>query len=104
MKKLKRIDEHKYFGGGSGYEVLNTDLFDVDVWTYREGVSTKLIVSDVCEITFEGACKSLNSDEKCIEQLTPSEILELIGRKQRLAYNEGSNKKVMELRKLMEIR
>ena len=103
MPKLKRT--HKEYGGGSGQTLFDSDLFSVTLWSKSKGIHTTLTpkAAPHIVINFEGIHEELSSDEACIEQLTPPEILKLLKFERTISVNEGKELKAEEIRKCLYI-
>lgn len=101
-KTVRIVRTNKDFGGASGTTILESDLFTVIIWKSSKGIYTELkceLNSDI-EIKFEGAY-GLDTDEKCLEQLTVSEIIQIIDYQKSEAFERGREDKAREIRKCL---
>lgn len=99
--KIARTD--KDYGGGSGKTIFESDLFCVIVWKASKGVYTELscVLNSELEIKFDGV-HDLDTDEKGLEQLTVSEIMQIIDYQKSIAFEMGRKDKVKELRRCLD--
>ena len=103
MKKLKRST--KEYGGGSGHKIFKSDLFYVVLWNLRDGARTTITIEDDFlgkEIHFDEKQK-FNSDEECLIQLTPTEILKIIKYQKRISFKKGIQNKLDEIKECLEM-
>ena len=102
MDKIKRAT--KDYGGGSGKRIFDSDLFSVTVWNLSGGIRTTIssrVYSDM-EIHFDGE-HDFTSDETCINQFTPSEILYMLDQTQVMSFEGGRLSKASEIRLALDI-
>ena len=102
--KTKRSD--KSFGGGSGKEIFESDLFRVVVWKKQKGIRTtiecKMCGFDKKDIQFDGK-HEFTSDELCLEQLKVAEVVEMIENQKKQAFAAGRANKAEEIRDALEL-
>lgn len=105
IKRLQRTKEQ--YGPASGKHILDSKYFSVIHWYHGDNKkSTALTINGSGfgfreEIRFEGH-QDLDSDEKCISQLKPLEILKLIKDQHDLGFKKGGNSKIEEFQKVFE--
>ena len=104
--KLERST--KDYGGGSGSETFESDLFRVIQWKMSKGTKTniqfKMINSmSTNELVFDGKV-DFDSDEKCFEQLEMSEILKAIEYQKELSFDEGKEHNADAIRKILGVK
>jgi len=91
----------KEYGGGSGREIFQSDLFRVAVWTLAKGIRTTITIEGMYyDINFDGR-HELVSDKRCMEQLTVTEIKKLINHKEKEAFEAGKQRKINEIKKCL---
>lgn len=100
--KFKRTK--KNYGSGSGRVIFESDLFKVVVWHMDGGIKTTIDVRhmDYYKIDFDGKY-DFTSDELCMEQLTVDEIKNMIVYERKLAFEEGRQSKINEIKNCLEL-
>lgn len=100
MNKPQRTD-HDY-GGGSGKTVFEGSLFRVAHWNHASGQRTtinttgNLWLIDL-DLQFDGLVE-FNSDEECIAQLDPKEIISLMDGMYDYGVKAGRDEKLKEIK------
>lgn len=102
-KTIKIVRTDKDYGGGSGKTIFESNLFTVIVWKASKGTYTELQCELIpgLEIKFAGV-QDLDTDEKCLEQLTVSEIIQIIDYQKSEAFEMGRMDKVKEIRRCLD--
>ena len=91
------------YGGGSGRDIFQSDLFRVVVWTLAKGIKTTINIEGMYyNINFDGKHQFL-SDKLCMEQLTIGEIKKLIKCREKEAFEAGKLYKINEIKNCLEI-
>jgi len=99
--KIKRT--RKEYGGGSGGEVFESDLFRVVFWRLSKGTRTTITIRGIYyDLDFDGK-HQFTTDELCMEQLTIGEIKKLINYYKEESFEAGKQYKIKELKKCLEI-
>jgi hypothetical protein len=100
--KLER--SAKDYGGGSGREIFESDLFRVVLWGMSKGnrTSVEVKLADRMDIQFDGHHRLL-SDDECMAQLTTAEILTIIENQKAESFKEGQRSKASEIRNALNI-
>jgi hypothetical protein len=100
MKYERTFDD---FGGGSGKRVFESELFKVIWWNHAMGPRIRTTLEDLnteIEAQFEGHIE-LDTDSKCIEQLTPEEIILIIDRHGEDQFRKGKKEKLKEIQEVL---
>lgn len=99
---VKIARTNKNYGGGSGRNILESDYFDVIHWFGSKGNYTELRcnLNMSIDINFDGH-HDLDTDEKCFEQLTVSEIIQIIDYQKSESFELGKEDKAREIRECL---
>lgn len=101
MIKLER--SAKEYGGGSGSERFESDLFRVVLWRLHGGERTTINIKITHkEIHFDGD-KTFLSDDDCMVQLNIEEIISMINAEKDKSFEAGRKSKVDEFKKVLSI-
>jgi len=94
---------NKEYGGGVGNETFKSDYFRVVCWNMTHGIRTTIEckLSDF-EIHFDGDI-CFDSDDKCLKELAPVEILEMLQCQKEIAFKAGQKNKAKEIRQVLLI-
>jgi len=98
--RIKRTG--KNYGGGSGKELFESDMFRVALWHHQKDslrtvIECKLFPDFRNEICFDGNHSELISDVLCIEQFTGHEILRMIKHQRTESFKKGKSAKAEEI-------
>ena len=104
--KLERST--KDYGGGSGRETFESNLFRVVFWRMSKGTRTVIefkMINPMSynELIFDGKV-DFDSDEKCFEQLEMSEILKAIEYQKELSFDDGKEHNADAIRKILGVK
>ena len=101
---MKHTRTDKEYGGGTGKTVFEGHLFKVTIWTLSGGVRTTITSEFMhwLEVDFDGEIM-LSSDEDCIEQLEPKELIVFISEIKSHAFVRGENSKIQSIKKCFEL-
>ena len=88
--------------GGSGRESFSGDLFRVVHWSMNGGSKSKTTVEfksmrSLAEIDFDGIIE-FTSDEDCMEQFSPLEIIEMMDQQRYIHFSAGESSKLRDIR------
>ena len=99
--KIKR-SKIKKWGGGSGQTTFESPFFNVSLMRMVAGNRTKIKIKYTNKkLTFDGLI-DFKSDKACFEQLTISELKDLIKGHRKQAFRAGRNNKIEEIKKVFE--
>lgn len=94
--RLKRIEKRRV--KGKGEEVHNGKFFKVLFWTFGENkettIKSKILLEK--EINFDGH-HIFDSEERCLEQFTEHEIVEMFTEQKRKSFANGRKAKIEEI-------
>ena len=96
--KYERTD--KDYGGGAGRNHFESEIFRVTHWKHHTGKKTTLEClfwnSNCEELVFDGH-QEIDTDELCIKQYEPNDVLAIMAAIREAAYDDGQRDKAKEI-------
>ena len=109
--KIKRIKEESFDmvrnseAGVGATTPFQSDLFTIRYWHIRHNhIQTELFIRAIkYRIYFSTGAHNLESDRRCMEQLTDKEINQLIDYYKMVFFKKGEQSKINEIKDCLEI-